>query len=226
MPHPSHKLPRDDLARLQLALASASDMGPHELLTLISGFRYALHLRSAQLPAANWRWALPHSALIAFKPSEPFLVSYMRCIKLIPSHYVIHEVFPVWTYAYLALLPCMSILAELIGYRLVVLIGVLGRIFTLFLMLSPVSNGSLFLMQLSQVTVAMGFAAHPSLSAIMFRKLPASAYARAAGVVASAAVLSEVRDASSPPFSPPPCAFATTASVCHARQGTNTAVAA
>ena len=49
----------------------------------------------------------PHSALIAFKPSEPFLVSYMRCIKLIPSHIVIHEVFPVWTYAYLALLPCM-----------------------------------------------------------------------------------------------------------------------
>ncbi|KAL1525570.1 hypothetical protein AB1Y20_020424 [Prymnesium parvum] len=145
-------------------------MRPSRLLALISAF----------------------SALVAFKPSEPFLVSYMHCVKLIPSHDVIHQVFPVWTYAYLALLPCMSVLAELIGYRLVVLTGVLGRILTLAIILLPLSDGSLPLMQLSQVTVAMGFAAHPSLSAIMFRTLPASAYARAAGVVASAGVLSEV----------------------------------
>lgn len=145
-------------------------MGPNQLLALICGF----------------------SALISFKPSEPFLVSYMHCIKLIPSHAVIHEVFPVWTYAYLALLPCMSVLSELIGYRFIVVMGVIGRLSTLSLLLIPASAGSLLLMQISQATIALGFAAHPSLTAIMFRSLPTSAYARAAGVVSSAGVLSEV----------------------------------
>ena len=42
------------------------------------------------------------------------------------------------------------------------------------------------------MTVAAGFAAHPSLTAIMYRVLPPSAYTRAAGVVASSGVLSEV----------------------------------
>lgn len=91
------------------------------------------------------------SALIAFKPSEPFLVSYMHCIKQIPSSVVLHIVFPVWTYAYLGLLPLFCVLAEMIGYRTVVLGGVFGRIITLVILLAPQSDGNLALMQISQV---------------------------------------------------------------------------
>jgi hypothetical protein len=47
-------------------------------------------------------------------------------------------------------------------------------------------------MQLTQATIAAGFAAHPALTAILFRTLPAHAYARATGFTAAAGVVAEV----------------------------------
>ena len=63
----------------------------------------------------------------------------------------------VWTYAYLGLLPALSTLAEFVGYRLVVLLGVLGRLATLAVLLAPSTNGSLPLMKLQEVFIAAGF---------------------------------------------------------------------
>ena len=99
----------------------------------------------------------------------------------------------VWTYAYLGLLPALSMLAEFVGYRLVVLLGVLGRLATLAVLLAPSTNGSLPLMKLQEVFIAAGFAAHPALMAIAYRTLPAEAYARAAGFTSFAGVVAQAR---------------------------------
>ena len=110
----------------------------------------------------------------------------------------------VWTYAYLGLLPALSALAEFVGYRWVVLLGVLGRLATLALLLAPSTNGSLTLMKLQEVFIAAGFAAHPALMAIAYRTLPAEAYSRAAGFTACAGVVAQVRIASPTHRRPPP----------------------
>jgi hypothetical protein len=110
----------------------------------------------------------------------------------------------VWTYAYLGLLPALSALAEFVGYKWVVLLGVLGRLATLALLLAPSTNGSLPLMKLQEVFIAAGFAAHPALMAIAYRTLPAEAYSRAAGFTACAGVVAQVRIASPTRRRPPP----------------------
>ena len=132
------------------------------------------------------------AGLIAFKPSEPFLVAFLTCLKGLTRDQVTDDVYPVWTYSYLGLLPLLSVLAEVAGYRQVVLLGVLGRVATLLVLLLPFSYCSVALMQLTQATIAAGFAAHPALTAILFRTLPAHAYARATGFTAAAGVVAEV----------------------------------
>ena len=125
---------------------------------------------------------------LTFKPSEPFLYPFMSCVRKIKSPTTL--VFPYWTYAQLAFLPVLALASELIGYRSVVITGVVGRLSTLIILLSGTT--SLRLMQLSQICVAAGFAAYPALVAIMYRLLPAQSYAKAVGVVACSGVVAEV----------------------------------
>ena len=54
----------------------------------------------------------------------------------------------VWTYAYLGLLPALSTLAEFVGYRLVVLLGVLGRLALAEARGGPVAEGGVVLLAL------------------------------------------------------------------------------
>eukprot|EP00941_MAST-03F_sp_MAST-3F-sp1_P003569 g3569.t1 len=63
------------------------------------------------------------------------------------------EVYVVWTYAYLPLLVLLGISAEFVGYRPIILLGAFGRLATRILLLL---GGSLFAMQLMQVTYAVG----------------------------------------------------------------------
>lgn len=133
-----------------------------------------------------------YTSFITFKPSEPFLVAFLQCEKNITRSAIIHDVFPVWSYAYLALLPVLCAAAELIGCKIVVLMGAACRLVTVMLLLWPITDGSVMTMQVSQVTIAAGFAAHPALSAIMYRGLPRAAYAQGAGYVAAFGVVSSV----------------------------------
>ena len=133
-----------------------------------------------------------YTFFVTFKPSEPFLVIFLRCVKKISRDDVSFAVFPIWTFAYLALLPIMCALAELIGYKLVVVLGAACRLITVMVLLVPFTDHSVSMMQLTQVTVAVGFAAHPALTAIMYRGLPREAYAKAVGVTASIGVVAEV----------------------------------
>ena len=88
-----------------------------------------------------------YTALITFKPSEPFLYALLHCSKGLSSDEVTYSVYPFWTYAYLALLPSLSAVTEIVGCRTVVVLGVLGRLSTLLLLLT---SSALPWMQLSQ----------------------------------------------------------------------------
>lgn len=132
------------------------------------------------------------TALMTFQPGEPFLLHYLSCFKNIPRVTVIHDIFPIWSYSYLMLLPVLCGIAEVMGHRWAVLIGAIGKWLTALVVVLPVSTGSVPLMQLSQITLAVGFASHPALSAIMYRGMPRESYVSAAGCMSTVGVFSSV----------------------------------
>jgi len=86
--------------------------------------------------------------LASFKPSEPFLVPYLTGIKnlTIDSVCLFHvsyvdefqvndQIFPVWTYSYLAFLLPLGIFAELLSYKAVLLFGWCARLTTRLMLL-------------------------------------------------------------------------------------------
>jgi len=86
--------------------------------------------------------------LASFKPSEPFLVPYLTGIKnlTIDSVCLFHvsyfddfqvndQIFPVWTYSYLAFLLPLGIFAELLSYKAVLLFGWCARLTTRLILL-------------------------------------------------------------------------------------------
>ena len=172
---------RQHAAPLARAGASVRLLGPGRLQAVRALPRRLLALRQAALQARDLQGGLPGAPA---KPCPP-----PHAPKAQPASALAQ----VWTYAYLCLLPALSALAEFVGYRWVVLLGVLGRLATLALLLAPPTNGSLPLMKLQEVFIAAGFAAHPALMAIAYRTLPAEAYSRAAGFTACAGVVAQAR---------------------------------
>ena len=164
--------------------ASVRLLGPGRLQAVRALPRRFLALRQAALQARDLQGGLPGT------PAKPCPPSPHA-----PEAQPASALAQVWTYAYLCLLPALSALAEFVGYRWVVLLGVLGRLATLALLLAPPTNGSLPLMKLQEVFIAAGFAAHPALMAIAYRTLPAEAYSRAAGFTACAGVVAQARTA-------------------------------
>ena len=81
-----------------------------------------------------------YTFFVTFKPSEPFLVIFLRCVKKISRDDVSFAVFPIWTPALAALLPIMCALAELIGYKLVVVLGAACRLITVMVLLVPFTD--------------------------------------------------------------------------------------
>jgi hypothetical protein len=88
------------------------------------------------------------TAFLTFKPSEPYLVVFLNCVRGVPHSTIIDSIFPAWTYAQLALLPLLAAASELIGYRFVVLCGMAGRNATLLILIF--GGSSVPLLTLSQ----------------------------------------------------------------------------
>jgi hypothetical protein len=107
---------------------------------------------------------------VRVQPSEPHLTSYLRHVKGFTDDQVNNDIYPVWTYAYFALMVVATAVLLLPGIRGVmfggtrlgwyILLGACGRVATRFLLLF---GASLPAMQLMQVTYAMG-----SVSEILF----------------------------------------------------------
>ncbi|XP_040426063.1 thiamine transporter 1 [Cygnus olor] len=87
-------------------------------------------------------WALPTALLCAYgffcnvRPSEPFLTRYLLGPhKNLSETQVLNEIYPVWTYSYLALLFPVFLASDYLRYKPVVLLQGLSLIVTWFMLL-------------------------------------------------------------------------------------------
>ncbi|XP_017524015.2 thiamine transporter 1 isoform X1 [Manis javanica] len=97
-------------------------------------------LRAARVPRCCW--LLPTALLCAYgffanlRPSEPFLTRYLLGPdKNLTERQVFNEIYPVWTYSYLALLLPVFLATDYLRYKPVVLLQGLSLIATWFMLL-------------------------------------------------------------------------------------------
>jgi hypothetical protein len=95
------------------------------------------------------------TAFLTFKPSEPYLVVFLNCVRGVPHSTIIDSIFPAWTYAQLALLPLLATASELIGYRFVVLCGMAGRNATLLILIFGGSSVALLTLSEARASAAV-----------------------------------------------------------------------
>jgi len=113
------------------------------------------------------------SFLFSFDPSEPFLVDYFTNVKGISPEVVYQDIFPYWTYSYFAFLFIFGILGEFIGYKLIIIIGMIGKILTIAILLT---TNKLFYLILEQVTDGLSYSAYIVFLAYIYFSLDSSEY--------------------------------------------------
>ncbi|KAK2504631.1 hypothetical protein MC885_001247 [Smutsia gigantea] len=93
-------------------------------------------------PGPGRRWLLPTALLCAYgffaslRPSEPFLTPYLLGPdKNLTEREVFSEIYPVWTYSYLALLFPVFLATDYLRYKPVVLLQGLSLVATWFMLL-------------------------------------------------------------------------------------------
>jgi hypothetical protein len=108
------------------------------------------------------------SLFYIFDPSQPFLVEYFRAEKQIPSSTVVQSIFPIWSYSLLPAQLLVGILSETrIGHRWIIVAGIFSNLLTLACILIS-KPGTIWLIQLTEVTVAFSFATHSSFFALRY----------------------------------------------------------
>uniref|UniRef100_A0A663DU87 Thiamine transporter 1 n=1 Tax=Aquila chrysaetos chrysaetos TaxID=223781 RepID=A0A663DU87_AQUCH len=120
--------------------------------------------RSARAGGGGGRccWALPTGLLCAYgffcsvRPSEPFLTRYLLGPhKNLSETQVFNEIYPVWTYSYLALLFPVFLATDYLRYKPVILLQGLSLIVTWFMLLYA---QGLWAVQVLEVFYGMGTA--------------------------------------------------------------------
>jgi hypothetical protein len=117
------------------------------------------------------------------------LTRYFLDDKDFASDVVNDQIYPVWTYTYLPLLFVSAPLAELIGYRQVIIIGTMCRVGTRVLLLVGTGTAA---MQVMEALYAGGSVAEIVLSAYVFRVVSPSAYEAGIGATQAAYFASHV----------------------------------
>lgn len=108
--------------------------------------------------------ALVYSFGATFKPSEPYLVTWLTDTQGFTTRQVYDDIFPWWTYSYLAALLVLSVLAEsrAVGHRCVVVFGGGCMVVASLLLMLPLPFPEhplyLHLMQLDELAVGTAFA--------------------------------------------------------------------
>ena len=72
---------------------------------------------------------------LEFKPSEPYLTKYLKYVKGFNNDQLDLDIYPIYTYAYFAFILPSGFLSEFIGYKSVVLVGILLREMTRLILL-------------------------------------------------------------------------------------------
>lgn len=115
------------------------------------------------------------------------LCSSSYCYKNFPESVVNNDIYPWSTYAYLPFLLVFGPFAELVSYRIAILVGIMGRVVTRFLLLY---GKTLVDMQLMQVAYSMGTAAEDVFTAYIYYILPSTAYQDATSYIKTSALMS------------------------------------
>ena len=113
----------------------------------------------------------------------------LACYKDFTEATVNNQIYPYSTFFYLPALLLLCPLAELYSYRVAILVGILGRVVTRFLLLFGTSLGA---MQLMQVTFAIGTAAEDIFYAYVFYAVSKEHFQVAMSSSRSAALVSSL----------------------------------
>lgn len=135
-----------------------------------------------------------YAVIYTFKPSEAYLVPYIVTDLGISESYLLHTIFPVWTYAYTVFVIVLGISAELIGYRINIALGMVGNLTTVIMLI--VFSAPLII-ALSEIPIGLYSAAEVIFSAYIYKVVEEEHYyiissivrmGRLLGVVSSALV--------------------------------------
>ena len=118
--------------------------------------------------------------LVNCKPSEPFLAQYLINVKNLTDTQLATQVWPWSTFGTFALLLPFGLLAEVLGCRAVVLVGLLCRELTRIML---IFGEGVRMMAAMQVVYAGGDAAQVIFIAYIFTVAPAADYARLTSLV-------------------------------------------
>lgn len=117
------------------------------------------------------------------------LCTDMTCYKLFTESQVNNEIYPWSGYGYLPLLLILGSAAEVFSYRYTIILGIMGRLVTRYLLLF---GTSLIEMQIMQLTYSMGSAAEDVFKAYVYYAVPEQKYQEATSYIAASALLSSV----------------------------------
>ena len=121
--------------------------------------------------------------LMSFKPSEPFLTNFLVDVKGLSDKVVSDDVYPVWTYSFLACLLPAGLAAHALGARTVVAVGFAARLATRAILLWGEGLGA---MQAMQVTFGLASACEPAFYSCAYAALPRRHFQRVTGYMQGA----------------------------------------
>ncbi|OQR89552.1 hypothetical protein THRCLA_09696 [Thraustotheca clavata] len=136
-------------------------------------------LRSPSTRSLLFRLCL-YGFFVELKPSEAYLNQYLTQDKGFSNTATNEDIYPWYTYGKLLMLLVLPLIVERFQYRTVLLIESIGFLCTRVLL---IFGQSLFLMQLMQVTYALGTASKIVYLTIIYREVPRDEYHHATAVI-------------------------------------------
>lgn len=122
-----------------------------------------------------------YAFFVQFKPSEPFMFQFLTSEKNLSASEVVGDIFPLSTYGQLVAQPLLGLIPELLStgvslslwkyrfpYALAVIVGSIS-FFVTSLMLTEAQPRDFLILQLQEITYALGFATIPLFTAYLFR---------------------------------------------------------
>ena|SRR3990167_4128010 len=121
-------------------------------------------------------FVLIYSFFSNFKVSEAYLVTYLIDYKGFSSDQVFQDIFPIWTYSFLIFVIILGPTAELIQYKLCVVLGGISLVTTNLLVILPITytenNSYLYIMYIDQLSAGFAAAATVIFFSYMFILVP------------------------------------------------------
>ncbi|XP_076844944.1 solute carrier family 19 member 3b [Brachyhypopomus gauderio] len=134
-------------------------------------------------------WTCPTALLSLYgffancRPAEPFLTPYLLENKNISGHVVTNYLFPIWTYSYLAVLPLVFLMTDLLRYKPLVVLQGLFLVSNYLLLCFAFDLVALTYLQFNFAVVTSTEVAYFS---FIYSVIPAEHYQRATAYIRSA----------------------------------------